>query len=334
MDAEFERTKWDIRPRFRFISGPSRRIGVILVLTVATLSVLGQTALAQTASPTVTPAPTRASTSTPTPTPSPTSTQSPTATATPGAALTLSPQQGPPDTSVRRQGTNFAPGDTVQLLFNGPRWTPSGQHKWPVNFQFSVPNLANGSVSGAGNRPDPRAGGRQLHHLRNGPSRCRRAGPARHLGDGHRDGFQPGETVPSISMARGRYTGGRHDRHLHMTFTIPRLDARQLPDRSRGQTSGDTASATFTVGGASVALSAASGRVGASVTANGSGFMPGDTVRLVFDGSPMDTQNADTNGNVSFNFAIPDVALGNYFVVLSGRTSGSASARSRSPGPA
>jgi hypothetical protein len=111
-----------------------------------------------------------------------------------------------------------------------------------------------------------------------------------------------------------------------VTFSIPQLAAGNYQVDARGQTSGDTASATFTVGGASVSLSAASGPVGASLTANGTGFAPGETVRLVFAGSPVTTQNADTNGNVSFTFAVPNVSVGNYFVVLSGQSGNVASA--------
>jgi hypothetical protein len=75
-----------------------------------------------------------------------------------------------------------------------------------------------------------------------------------------------------------------------------------------------------------VSLSAASGPVGASITASGSGFVAGDPVRLVFAGSPITTQNADTNGNISFIFAIPNVSPGTYFVVLSARSGAVASA--------
>jgi len=60
--------------------------------------------------------------------------------------------------------------------------------------------------------------------------------------------------------------------------------------------------------------------------ARGSGFPPGDSVRLVFGGALIDMQTADTNGNVTFNFAIPRVVPGVYLVVVSGRTGVTASA--------
>ncbi len=335
MDAEFERTKWDIRPRFRFISGPSRRIGVILVLTVATLSVLGQTALAQTASPTVTPAPTRASTSTPTPTPSPTSTQSPTATATPGAALTLNPQQGPPGTSVQGNGSNFAPGDTVQLLFNGIQVdAETANTSGTVTFQFEVPNLAQdqypviaiGQTRGRAGVNFSIAGTVLALSVEQAPP-----GTSVTVTGG---GFQPGETV-QVSFNNTVVDSPVADTTgtFSTTFSVPRLDPGDYPIEADGQTSGETASATFTIGGASVSLSTQSGDVGASVTATGTGFTPGDTVQLIFNGAQVDSETADTNGNVTFIFAVPRAAPGTYLVVLTGRTSGSASASFTVTGP-
>jgi hypothetical protein len=121
--------------------GRSWRIATVLVLVLAGLIGLSQTAFAQTASPTATPSPTQTATSTATPRPTPT--QSPTATATPSAGLTLNPQQGPAGTSVQGTGSNFAPGDPVQLLFNGALVdTETANTSGTVTFQFEVPNLA------------------------------------------------------------------------------------------------------------------------------------------------------------------------------------------------
>jgi hypothetical protein len=110
------------------------------------------------------------------------------------------------------------------------------------------------------------------------------------------------------------------------TFTIPTLANGNYQVDAKGQSSGDTASAPFTVGGASVALSTYSGPVGTNLTATGTGFPAGDTVRVVFAGALVDTGTADTNGGLTSNFAIPRVAAGNYLVVLSARTGPTATA--------
>ena len=295
--------------------------------TPAATATIAATATPTTAAATATPAP---ATATPTPlvvTATPTSTSvGPTATPVPG--LTLSPQQGPPNTSVGGTGTNFAPGDTVQLLFNGAQVdSKQADTTGLVNFQFSVPTLANGQypVLATGQS----RGSASVNFTISGTSvtLSSQQGPPGTSVTATGTGFQAGETVTvNFNGAQVGTPVADTTGTVTVTFTIPQLAAGNYQVDTRGQTSGDTASATFTVGGASVALSAASGPVGASLTANGSGFVPGDTVRLVFAGSPINTQNADTNGNVSFNFAIPNVAVGNYFVVLSGQSGATASA--------
>ena len=110
------------------------------------------------------------------------------------------------------------------------------------------------------------------------------------------------------------------------TFTIPTLANGNYQVDAKGQTSGDTASALFTVGGASVSLSTYSGPVGTNLTATGSGFPSGDTVRVVFAGSLFDTQTANTSGSVTSTFAIPRVVPGVYLVVMSSKTGTIASA--------
>src|SRR5262249_30838837 len=140
-------------------------------------------------------------------------------------------------------------------------------------------------------------------------------------------GFQPGETVNVTfnNTAIGNPVADTSGT-FKVTFNIPQICAGNYQVDARGQTSGETAPATLTVGGATVSLSAASGPVGAALTASGSGFVAGDSVRLVFAGSPITTQNADTNGNVMFNFTVPNVSPGTYFVVLSARSGAVASA--------
>jgi cell wall-associated NlpC family hydrolase len=126
------------------------RVAIPLALALIGLVALSGTAAAQTV--TVTPSAT-ATPTTAAATASPTATTeaaTPTATvpgptATPVPGLTLSPQQGPPNTSVGGTGTNFAPGDSVQLLFNGTQVdSKQADTTGLVNFQFNVPTLANG----------------------------------------------------------------------------------------------------------------------------------------------------------------------------------------------
>jgi hypothetical protein len=313
-----------------------------LALAIMALLALGGTALAQTVTTTPTPTPLAVTvTSTPTPvvvtatsTPTPivvtaTSTVTPTGpTATPIPALTLSSQQGPPGTSVGATGTNFAAGDTVQLLFNGVQVdSQQADTTGLVNFEFSVPQLANGQypVLATGKT----RGSASVNFTISGTSLMLSAqqGQPGNTVTAIGAGFQPGESVQvffngaQVGTASADTTGT-----FRLTFAIPKIANGNYQVDAKGQTSGDTASATFTVGGASVSLSADSGAVGTSLTATGTGFAPGTPVRLVFAGSLIDTQAADTNGNVTFTFTVPRVMPGVYLVVMSAPASTTASA--------
>jgi hypothetical protein len=299
-------------------------------LAIVGLLALGGTASAQTA--TSTPMPTSMPTSTPVVvTATPTSTQAvvvvtatPTSTSTgptasPAPALTLSTQQGPPGTSVAATGTNFAAGDTVQLQFNGTQVdSRQADTTGLVNFQFSVPQLANGQYQVVATGRTRGTASVSFTISGTSLSLSSQEGPPGTSVTATGSGFQPGETVQVFFNGAQVATPVADTTGLfRATFTIPSLPNGNYQADAKGQSSGDTASAPFTVGGASVSLSASSGPAGTNVTATGSGFAPGASVRVLFADSLVDTQTADTNGSVTSNFAIPRVVVGNYLVVMS-----------------
>jgi hypothetical protein len=72
---------------------------------------------------------------------------------------------------------------------------------------------------------------------------------------------------------------------------------------------------------AGVSLSTNQGGPGTSVTANGSGYRPGEIVQVTFNGSPVGAPTANTGGfGLSFNIA--NLRPGNYGVVATGESSG------------
>src|SRR5919202_1474394 len=76
--------------------------------------------------------------------------------------------------------------------------------------------------------------------------------------------------------------------------------------------------------GPALQLSSSSGLPGSTVTANGSGFRPGETVTLSFNGPTVGTETADTNGKVVFTFTAPaTLGPGKYGVTATGQTSNS-----------
>jgi hypothetical protein len=233
-------------------------------------------------------------------------------------ALTLSTQQAPAGTSVGATGINFAAGDTVQLQFNGAQVdSQQTDTTGTVNFEFSVPQLANGQypVVATGRT----RGTATVNFTISGTSLSLSSqdGPPGTSVTATGTGFQPGETVQvffngaQVGTPLADTTGT-----FRTTFTIPSLPNGSYQADAKGQSSGDTASAPFTVGGASVMLSASSGPVGTNLTATGSGFAPGTSVRVLFADALVDTQTANTNGSVTSNFAIPRVVAGNYLVTM------------------
>jgi hypothetical protein len=315
----------------------TRRLAIAIALTVVGILSLAGTALAAPADQTTmtaTPSPTAttASTSTPTATLTPRPTRTATVTATPTtpppATLTLNPQQAPPGTSVAGIGAFFVAGDTVNLLFNGSQVdSETANTSGTVSFQFNVPSLAqgdyqvvaNGQTRGSASVKFTVAGSQLTLSTNQGP-------PGTSL-TVTGSSFQPGEIVNvtfngvQVGAPVADTTGS-----FQVTLKIPQLAPGDYPVQAKGQTSGLTSSATFTVGGTTVSLSTQSGVAGTTVTANGSGFVPGDSVQLIVNGLLIDSQTADSNGDVSFTFTVPPVRPGNYLVVLNGRMGGLASA--------
>jgi hypothetical protein len=242
--------------------------------------------------------------------------------------LTLSTQQGPPGTSVGATGTNFAPGDTVRLLFNNSQVdSQQADTTGLVDFQFSVPQLANGMypVVATGNT----RGTASVNFTISGTSLLlsSQQGPPGTAVAVTGTGFQPGETVQvffngaQVGTPLADTTGT-----FKTSFTVPALANGNYQVDAKGQTSGDSASAPFTVGGPTVQLSTDSGPVGTSLTATGSGFTPGETVRLIIAGSLVDTRTADTNGGVTYTLVIPRVVPGVYLIAMSGSSGALATA--------
>jgi hypothetical protein len=217
----------------------------------------------------------------------------------------------------------------VRLQFNGVQIdTGQADTNGSVSFQFMVPNLANGQypvvatgqTRGMASATFTISGQTLTLSTQQGPP------GASIVATG--TGFKPGETVlvhfngAQVDSQVADTTGS-----FKSTFTIPTIANGQYQVDAAGQSSGDTASAQFTITlGTNVSLSPVSGAVGASVNANGTGFTPGDSVQLIFNGGLVDSEQADTNGNVTFTFTIPRVVPGNYLVVMNGRAGGTASA--------
>jgi hypothetical protein len=72
-------------------------------------------------------------------------------------------------------------------------------------------------------------------------------------------------------------------------------------------------------------LSPQQGPAGTSVSGTCTNSAAGDTAQLLFNGAQVDSQQADTTGLVNFQFNVPTIANGQYPVLSTGKTRGSAS---------
>lgn len=94
----------------------------------------------------------------------------------------------------------------------------------------------------------------------------------------------------------------------------------------------ESPAATVRVGGASVTLALALALPGQVQTANGVGFLPGESVAGLLESTPVDlgTRVADATGAVTFTVTLPiDIAAGTHRVTLTGAESGAVFAEFR-----
>jgi hypothetical protein len=68
-------------------------------------------------------------------------------------------------------------------------------------------------------------------------------------------------------------------------------------------------------------LSTSSGLAGASITANGSGFKPGEVVDVSFNGQSVGAPTVNDGGSFSLAFTVPNLQPGQYGVLAKGQTS-------------
>jgi hypothetical protein len=137
-------------------------------------------------------------------------------------------------------------------------------------------------------------------------------------------GFLPGETVnilnagSSIGSCSADGTGS-----CVANMFAPVAGAGTYTLTAHGSISGTSASAPFTVTGATLALSPASGPSGSQISASATGFVPGETVDFSYDGAGIRQCTADPSGSCGATVTVPSGPGGNYTVSANG-TSGHA----------
>jgi hypothetical protein len=71
-----------------------------------------------------------------------------------------------------------------------------------------------------------------------------------------------------------------------------------------------------------LALSSSSALAGATITANGAAFKPGETVQVTFNGETVGSPMVNDGGSFSLSFSVPSVQAGQFGMLAKGAVSG------------
>lgn len=137
-------------------------------------------------------------------------------------------------------------------------------------------------------------------------------------------GFRAGETVDVTfnSQPVGEPTVADNGTFA-LSFTVPNLAPDDYVVLARGRASNLSATRDFevTLGNAALEFSVNQAVPGTQVEMMASGFQPGENVSIRFNGPVVGTAVADTQGEVTLQFTIPQLAAGSYGATATGDTS-------------
>jgi hypothetical protein len=252
-------------------------------------------------------------------------------------SLTLDPDSGPAGTASRAKGTGFLPNETVDVYWAGtlecsgvaePNLSGS---EGSFSCGFSVPPDSGGlhNVTAIGAGGDTAAA---TFDVGASFTVAPRSAPVGASVVAHGVDFGAGQNV---TLQWTCNDCGVHTIAQGVTDPVGNLSlAFVVPDYPGGVTytvaaaepaNGFALWTSFNIT-AALTLSPASGRVGTSVTAQGTGFVANETVNLSWAGSTLASAVATAAGNFSVLFAVPGGAAGPTEVVAAGSTGDSASA--------
>ena len=247
---------------------------------------------------------------------------------TPLQTLTLSrPSSGPQGSSFTGSVTGFLPGETVIFSFNGVfDGGAIADSSGDCNATLTVPAVPGGSyqVTAMGVTSGDSASAPFIvtPALTLSPS----SSPQGSSFTGSVTGFLPGETV--IFSFNGVFDGGGiadSSGDCNAALTVPAVPGDSYQVTATGVTSGDSASAPFIVTPA-LTLSPSSGPQGSSFTESATGFLPGETVIITFNGLFDGGGTANSAGDCSALATVPALPGGSYSVIATGTSGDSASA--------
>jgi len=109
--------------------------------------------------------------------------------------------------------------------------------------------------------------------------------------------------------------------NIATSFNVPAATAGTYAVAATGETSSNVSSTPFIIPSPAVQLDTTSGAPGVTVTSAGTGYEANETVNVSFNGAVVSTGSADSLGNFSVQFQVPQATSGDYPVQAAGAVS-------------
>jgi hypothetical protein len=239
-------------------------------------------------------------------------------------SLTLTPGSGPSGTELTARAAGFVPGEQVWLSYGGFYGNGcAADSTGSCSMTFKVPAAPGGpytvSVTGATSGLEESSVFTEIPAISLGYGD---SGPAQNEMAVSVSAYAAGETVVfSYGPVQEGTCTADSTGACGIGFAVPTEPAGFYTVSAVGQTSGDTTSVTFSET-PTLTLSASIGPVGSNVSAQGGGFVPGESVDITYGSSSVASCTANGAGACTTSFDVPDQPSGWYAVTATGSISG------------
>jgi hypothetical protein len=215
------------------------------------------------------------------------------------------------------------PGDDVAITFNGQPFTDCVvPQRGNCSFSQPVPQVAPGNYDVIATDPGTGFSDTETFTVTAGLALSTSSGPVGTDFAAEAQSFAPGELVQFTYDGAPSLECAADDLGDCLIYFQAQGAAGDHTIGATGLTSGETASATFTVSATSVLAVPSSGPAGTSFEAQASGFGVSDLVSVSVDGVAQGTCVADPTGSCSVASTSPSAPSGTYDVTATGAPSG------------
>jgi len=251
-------------------------------------------------------------------------------TVTAQAAITLNPSSGSVGTSVTVSGAGFAAGETgIKVLFDGAavvsNRTASATGAWSATFNIPTTYSGSHTVDAAGSTTLEASVTDAVFTVEPQIAMSKTSGGQGNSVTITGSGFAASESGIRVTFdgtAIGSIVRADAKGSWSSTFTIPATSGGDHVIGAYGSvTPADSVAQLSYATGASISINKNSGAAGTSVTVTGTGFASGESgITITFDGAPLGTATAGTQGSWTASIVIPESPAGTHVIDAYGPT--------------